>query len=853
MKSIQCLVVVLIAVCVSVIIGCSDEAAVKLKADRAAFDEAVASLQALPDYVPVDFGSADMSKPANQLVNQLSSKINKTWADLAKNADLQAARQAQIDEAAGKLQKVLTLGLPAQQAAALGLLSDAYASQARHTHRAAMTSWSEIQHESGKLISYVTAIDITDHRARKFDANVAALKGELDTFQAKTRSEHEGLKTRADDLNSKITALDQEIAKWTQTRDNHRNNSQSLRSDATNATGVKQRTMILDAIKAERESSKAATEIERRTVFLDVHKHELSIIDRKLKIKQLAEDEIDAAISGTAKRKQNHEQERGQAATDLQTIADTLQAAFEKIDGAYKDSVAKGLDLAAANMEKAIAEATKAQKKADRSTKAISDLMVATKNVELVHILTEHCEAASGYGNNLATLTARAKSMGVKNADAFEARYNEIKKKQTDDADKAREAADAASEIISGMSSQEDEVGLVARRQADHVTGYKERLDASKLAAEIPVGSVARAAITGPRIVGPGVEPPVPTPPTPTPPGPGPAGGATITEAMAALPDIATGESVMMVVRLDGRLISPKIVKDTVISLAGPQAMEKVGMPLMMYTGAYGQFANAGGKGVVLIFPMEEGAAEPQPVILVGTKDGSTPDGFKALITQIAGDPAAVDEAEYSQVTPDWLAMSQKGKALPAGGSQARRALIEAALGANGDAALSVGIIIDDKTRALAEKGSAAAEGAPVDVEAAKEFLAKMQWVGVAVKLGDNVGIYTTTKFNDAETATAAKEKFEAELAKMLKPPADGEPDPFGGMGAMVGGMLKGAIQVQVKDDQLTINLAGPGFKGIAQMAIGMAMSAGGGAEPGGPPIAPPDDGDAPPAPDPFK
>ena len=838
---------------VSTLQSCADEAAVKLKADRAAFDEALGSVQSIPAYVSVPLDGVDLNRPADQIANQLNPKLNKTFADLAKNADLQAARQKHIDTAAAELQKVLNLGTPDQQAAALSLLADAYASQGRYGHRAAMTAWSDIYHDSGELISYITAADITDHRARTFKANVDALKQELDTYQNQTKGERENLKTRADELNDEINALEQEIASFTQKRDSATLRSQKLRADATAKTGDQQFQLTLQAIKAERESSKAATEIEKREIRLDLKKHELSIVDRKLKVKESTEDEIDTALTGTEKRKESHMREQGEAVRDLNATADELKAAFKKVDEAYTAQVEQGLEKAAENLEKSVTESTNASRKAsDRSTKSMAELTVVTRQVELIYVLTEHCEAASGYGNNLATLTSRAKALGLKEIDQFETRYNDLRKKQEEMGEKAAALASEAEEAakdIGESAGQESDAGGIARRQQDHLLGYRERLEASKLAGQIRVGSATRASLgDAPEVVGPA--------PTPTPP-PTAGGASTITDPVGNLPDLATADNVFAVVRIEGRHLSPKIIKDTVSSLAGADAAKQATMPLMMFTGMYGQFAQAGVKGIVGVVSIGEQGEPDEPFFLISAKEGTNPEGLKQLMGGLPDGEQILRQAEFKQVDPEWIVMYKQSKEPSLNGSAARRALIEAALGANGgDAAVSVALLMDEKVKALMEMGAAMANqqaggAAPVDVAKGTELLGKAQWLGLALKLGDNVGIYTTTKFMDEATATEANSQFDAELQKLLQPPADPAENPLGPMAGMIGGMIKNAVQVSQDGDKLSINLAGPGFKSAVQGLIGMAMMAGGGG-PGGP--GPGGGGGPPaPAPDPFK
>mgnify|MGYP007073310142 CR=1 FL=1 len=158
-------------------------------------------------------------------------------------------------------------------------------------------------------------------------------------------------------------------------------------------------------------------------------------------------------------------------------------------------------------------------------------------------------------------------------------------------------------------------------------------------------------------------------------------------------------------------------------------------------------------------------------------------------------------------------------------------------------------ILLDDAMKNTIRAGvdQAAQPGAapvpvplPQDNTEALAMLDKAQWTVISVKLGNELGIFSSTKMTDAATATEAAALANRELDAMIQS-ANANAQQLGPMAPLVP-MIRPAIQINAQGDLLRADLAGPGFHALigfaTQNLVPMLMGGLGGDDAGFP--APP-------------
>lgn len=816
------------ALCVLLLTGCDDPAATTLSTQQSDYNEVLAKVQeAERGFVSTEFAK---DRPEGQKI------------------DLDAYRAQKLAEADQAVAALLAKQIDSKplHVAALRLRARLLSAEARRLTRDASTAYAELGSDSSGLTSELLKVarfhDVAARNDKQSDLTgllsaIQANASDAQTQREAQEGEASGLSTQLNDARGKIAALQQQ-------RDAARTRSTQLLLESRAAADDREKSkdLYIQGVQAEREASKAETEIETLRVTERDVQAKLAIVNQKVdlltdaigKVQQQAQ-EARSRASTAGGRKTAAMQLKTQAAADL-------KASFEAFMSAYEQRVQKPLTQAVAKLEEAKAALDKAQGMAtlprDEQRNIGADKLAL--HVDEAHALTQHATAIGGLGIAVELLDKRTDNLMPADAGEFQTRLTALSDEQT----KLLEALEA--EITAGLRTHaelaggatDDAVAKAAAAQRQALESFRAN------AANLPIGSSGQAVVSTLRPSNGAATPVAPAPGV----APGaPAGGVdpdtvqAITGSIPAIPAEAVQADTAALIWIDGTQLTPQALKANAIMLLGQPMVQQMQLnekAFMPFAGMYKQFADAGGTSLLLSAAAPDPATgeSPDPLLFVSMRSGADDAGMRALLTQLSqeGPPTFARSG-------DWLIGAPPNVPLPqAGGADAARAgQFAAAFNSQPGAPIRVAAVLNEAMREQAKAMAQGGPGSPVPADADKltPYMEQAEWFALSLRLGNQIGIHSSTKLPDAATATEAATVVEEMVADLSQPPdPNAAPNPLAGIGPL----LQEALQVRANGDQLEVSLAGDGLRNLVINATSnpllLPMLLGGGEGPGAPP-----------------
>ncbi len=456
-------------------IGCTDQETAKQRAARHRFEQAM-TLMAHAERGVVPKGGEIQSKV--EVDGQTATETK---------ADLQAYRQATLDQAVSELQAILDMGTITQQTATRRVLSDIYASQVRHTTRQAMLQWATLADKDATLISYLATVDRAQARVTMFDTDETQLIEQLNEDRSATHQRLAQAKETAQNLAQEAAKYQQKIQQLTTTADATTDRARQLQSQALQATNnTKQYDLYDKAATADRRSNIAMAEAQRLDVTKEILASELKIAQAQARIAQQAIQTIDQQIADAQQRQKRPLYK--QAVASANTAADEMAKQFNQVKDEYEQTVESPLDQANEKIDEAIDLLAVIASESAGNNKGLLELERLARMVDKAHVLTNHITAAGGHGGVLNAMDQQTHRLIPDNAKLFNTEANRVYNKQQKLIEQAKQTISQATTLSTTVTKnlKDESMAEIAKGLAKRLEDYRKNIDKLRLTAPRP-------------------------------------------------------------------------------------------------------------------------------------------------------------------------------------------------------------------------------------------------------------------------------------------------------------------------------------------------------------------------------
>jgi len=737
------------------------------------------------------------------------------------------------------LTAVSRMGTRGEQYAVGTMLADAHSSTAHFFAGVAMRRWADQADRSTLLVTHLSKIDQVNGSIQLFDRSESDLQAKLRGERTTLSSQLGQYRSEVDDIGARIETAKKSLESHDLERKMKEAEATEHLSQIKDASG----TLLLDLSQKAAEARLAAVRAEYRLkhqkINIDILNSELRVSSRKLEFSQQLQDAINSQVDQVARRQQSMADAHAEKQIERQELCRQLKELFSELMAAYNQNVEKPLISAVEHASTAVDIAEGVEQKAPRDSRRHAALNVVAMKVAKGHIQTQQIITKASFGHTLTVVADSVERLLERADEADRAQYaTDIYRNQANEFTQQHEKliAEAKQFIEAGLAESQEladgSEGDVANSAATLnglFAAYAKRID-DTLGSQTSMRSSPPPAVASK----PAASPATLLPSLPY--GRGLVGVTEIVGELPALPQQALAENVSVLVWIDGRKLTPTVLRNTARMLLADNAGVVQG-PLDEFANQYGQFASAGGTSLLVSAQMPREADGPPP--------GPTVDGALFVSLKPAADEAAIADmirvlTSSNPMSPeltterdgDWLMMRPSESRPDPEETPERRATFERAFAAAGDAPIRF-VVVPDESMRQQMAASATMAGPQLGGGDFEQDLEGIQWIAASIKLADEFGLYSTIEYLDESSAAAAAQALNDQFDKQL---AGGE---ISGPMAMFAPMIRSALQVRQEGSSMQMSLSGPALRGLVAMAAPMVTQMMGGGASGAQPSDP--------------
>jgi hypothetical protein len=753
---------------------------------------------------------------ALELQQQASADFVPKGGDGRDDRSLSSYRQDRRVAQGGFIENLQGAMAPESSAEQFGvrrMLADAHNFSARYVGDEAMRNWADLSDQTTAFVNELSNIDGATGRHLMFTRSDQKVLAELRETRAAVRVDRTALQSRLETLDDQIKSQRDQI-------EQHRGVEKRKTAEAARhalAAGRAAGQEILDLADQASAATRVAIEADVRAkqaqLSVDDLESERRVVKQQIDLLREAIDAHEKHIAAVETRQQQVEQGKADAQKQRQAMFASLREKLESLTADFARRVDAPLEQADNHMAKAAEAAEQAPRHSPNDSRREADLELVATRVGRAHVLTQRIVAQASFAHTLGLVARSVDQLLEGVPQATRTQYGtEVYRNQA--TQMARRHAALVADAIKVVRTGLEEAAELADRAGDGPIGqsalvyeqllrtYERRISGSADGRIADADSGTSPA--GPAMAEAASESDVAQLATGAPAG-----------ELPPLPDEAFGAGIGMLLWVDSALLTPESLKATSAMLLAANASMLKG-PLAKFEQSYDRFRAHGGTSLVAAMRINPPPQEKDPVLFISLQEDADEEGLLQWLEQL--NPTPDDKMRTSRSGP-WLVVHGDKFEPPVAGDPKRSEAFRQCVQEAGRNPVVVAVVPDESM--LQAVGEAGNSGLPIGPDALGASIEDVRWFAASLRLGEAFGLYSTTHYDDEQTAATAA----AQVHEKLNQSVGGEQ---GGPMAMFLLMLKSAIKIDQQGPKVRIDLAGPALRGLVGMAAPMMAQLGG-------------------------
>lgn len=378
---------------------------------------------------------------------------------------LEQFRQAKLQEAAKQLQPLTSQGPAAQKLAALSLIAETHASQARLLARGATSAWSLQTPLGSQLLSDASSIRVAQTIAAEHN------KVNHDKYLAGLRDQEKQLVAQQDQLATELTAqrkIVEDLRSQVQTAGESRKSkiaeAEKFNRQAFSAEGQAQYDLYVKAAGATREADRLSAQADTAAAKLSIEHDQLRILEKSHDHTQKLLAEMREAITQAEQRAADTRDMASKSDKRAAELTEDFNTKFQTLITQQDKDIDQPFAAAMQQYEQALNKLEAAKAVAPPAARQATELDQAGIRAEMGQMLQQEAMIAASYGNLLSSLSKAVEALDQLHGPTAEAATSAASR-ASKATDAARDALTTALESLNTLAESSDKGAKAAALQ----------------------------------------------------------------------------------------------------------------------------------------------------------------------------------------------------------------------------------------------------------------------------------------------------------------------------------------------------------------------------------------------------
>ena len=318
---------------------------------------------------------------------------------------LEQFRQQKLKDVAKQLQPLTSQGPPAQKLAALSLIAETYASQARLLARSASAAWPQQTALGSALLSDASSIRVAQTIAAEHN------KVNHDKYLAGLRDHEKQLVSQQDQLATELAAQRKAVETLSgkeqtasETRKTKIAEAEKLNRQAFSAEGQAQYDLYIKAAGATREADRLSAEADTAAAKLSIEQAQLRVLEKRHENTQQLLAEVREAIKQAEQRASDTRDMATKSEQRATQLAESFNAKFKTLVTQQAEQVDQPFTEALEQYEQSLNKLEAAKAVAPPAARQATELDLAGIRAEMGQVHQQQALIADAYSQLLSSL-----------------------------------------------------------------------------------------------------------------------------------------------------------------------------------------------------------------------------------------------------------------------------------------------------------------------------------------------------------------------------------------------------------------------------------------------------------------